>query len=266
MFSIVTVVLNGKSDIERTMSSVWSQGSPSLEYILIDGGSTDGTIDIIKKHKDKITRWISEPDRGISDAFNKGIRLARGEFVGILNSGDWYEPDTISHVAKALTKNAAVDVFCGAIQFWESNDPTLQCESQPESIHREMSVYHPTVFIRKSAYERFGLYDTRYRYAMDYELLLRFAQQGARFHAIPQKLSNMRLEGESFLHWREGLEEVRRARSIYFAPSNVWYYHRRAVLMNYVARFLKRAGLRGLYNAYWDTRQWSRNRRRRPQE
>src|SRR5687768_15692501 len=96
LVSIITIVFNGQKSIERAINSVLGQTYPNIEYIIIDGGSTDGTIDIIKKYQHKIAFWKSEPDNGIADAFNKGLSCAKGNIIGFVNADDWYNPDTIS--------------------------------------------------------------------------------------------------------------------------------------------------------------------------
>jgi glycosyltransferase involved in cell wall biosynthesis len=256
--SILTPVLNGWGKIERTIESVANQVSHRAEYIVIDGGSTDATPEILRANRGTVTSWISEPDQGINHAFNKGIQMAKGGLVGILNAGDWYEPGTLSLVADACGAHAEVDVFCGSIQFWEGGSPTLVCRSNPATIENETSIYHPTVFIRKSAYQRFGVYDESYRLAMDYELLLRFKKKGAKFLVLDKTLTNMPLDGVSSKHWYRGLQEVRRARSAYFPFYNVLCFHVLAVVKNLTARALKKIGLRSVYNAYWH---WRNSRR-----
>jgi len=254
LISVVTVVLNGRDKIEKTIGSVSSQDYKRVEYIVIDGGSTDGTLDILKKHEIQINRWISEPDKGISDAFNKGIHLAKGDLIGILNAGDWYEPDTLSSIAEAFRSHPDVDVFCGSIQLWEADSPALLCYSDPQLLDEETSVYHPTVFIKRASYLKYGIYDEGLRYAMDYELLLRFNRQGAKFLNLEKTLANMRLEGISYKNWYAGLKEVRDARSKYFGAANVATYHSLAVLKNLLAFALKKSGLGILYRAHWSFR------------
>ena len=102
LVSVITVCRNAATTVERTVRSVLAQSYKPLEYIIVDGGSTDGTLDIIRRNRRKIARIVSEPDRGISDAFNKGIRLSRGAYVHLLNADDWMEPDTISRGVEAL--------------------------------------------------------------------------------------------------------------------------------------------------------------------
>ena len=102
LVSVITVTYNAKSYLEQTIQSVFAQTYPHIEYIIIDGASTDGTLDIIKRHEKKIAFWVSEKDNGIYDAMNKGIRAANGELIGIINASDYYEPDTISEVVKHI--------------------------------------------------------------------------------------------------------------------------------------------------------------------
>jgi glycosyltransferase involved in cell wall biosynthesis len=255
LVTVITVVLNRKEQILRTCESVSGQGVRDAEYMIIDGGSTDGTLEAVKHLESNLNvMTISEPDNGISDAFNKGIRLAKGELIGILNAGDWYEPDALPKLLLARNSNPDVDVFCGAIGLWEKGKDPLVCQSDPQHIEKETSLYHPSVFVRRSAYLKYGLYDESYRYAMDYELLLRFKRSGAKFLAIPDTLANMSLDGISSKHWYKGLLEVKRARSKYFSAANVAYYHARAVAMNFVARTLKKAGLSSIYRSYRSAR------------
>lgn len=252
--TVITAVLNACGKIGRTIDSIRRQEYEGLQYIVVDGGSADGTLELLKANQKVVTSWTSEPDRGISDAFNKGVARSSGEIIGILNAGDWYEPEALSVVAGAAAEHPEVDVICGSIRLWENQLEPLQCYADPESLDFETSVYHPAVFIRKSAYRKFGDYDESCRFAMDYELLLRFKRRGAKFLSILDTLANMRLDGISSKHWYKGLAEVRKARSKYFSPANVAYGHARAVAMNLAARTLKRTGLSSVYRAYREDR------------
>ena len=252
--SVVTVSLNAEKQIAQTIASVLSQKDSAVEYVLIDGGSTDKTLEILKRHDARFDHLVSEPDQGVSQAFNKGISAARGEIVGILNAGDWYEPNTLRTVADVFKLNPDVDVVCGSLEFWDGDTPHLHCFSNPEGLDKETSVYHPTVFVRKSAYIKYGMFDESYRYAMDYELLLRFKRQGAKFLSLERTLANMSLDGLSYRNWYRGLKEVERARSQYYPPYNVAFFHLIAVFKNVVARFVARLGLRSMYQAYWKSR------------
>jgi glycosyltransferase involved in cell wall biosynthesis len=196
LVTIITPVRNAASTLGRTICSVLGQSYPNIEYIVVDGDSTDGTLDILHSFEHGIDYWHSEPDAGISDAFNKGIALATGDIIGILNADDWYEPDTVAVVVEAFSAGEA-DVVCGALQYWQGDRRGLVFYSDPENLPLESTVNHPTVFVKREVYLRHGLYCTQYKYAMDYDLLLRFYLGGVRFHVLTTVLANMQLGGAS---------------------------------------------------------------------
>jgi len=193
-FSIITVCFNSEKTIERTISSVLEQSYQHIEYIIVDGGSKDDTSDIIGKYRDEIDHVITEPDRGPFDAMNKGIRASSGKLIGILNSDDWYEPDTLEFIADAYAKSDARTVFHGLCKYIDGDT-----EGKILSYHHEVlpihSIAHPTCFIPAVLYEEFGLYDTSYKIASDYELLLRLYEAGVNFHRIERVLANFRSGG-----------------------------------------------------------------------
>lgn len=194
--SIITITFNSAKTLEETINSVIHQDYPNLEYLIIDGGSTDGTMEIVNKYKDSIAFSISEPDRGISDAFNKGIHYATGEIIGIINSDDILLDGALKAVAEHY--DSSVDVYSGNLLFW--NDITQETyESKPEmtfdKLKLQYGVAHPSRFIRKDAYERFGDYMVELRYNMDIELLCRFYKKGARFIHIDKCLAKFRMGG-----------------------------------------------------------------------
>ena len=156
--TVITITYNSAATLEETIRSVTMQDYPDLEYVIIDGGSTDGTLDIVRKYKDQIQVVVSEPDKGISDAFNKGIARATGEVVGIINSDDILLPGALQEVAGAY--DPQVDVYSGLILFWnEETDDTFA--SYPEvtfdRLRLQYNVAHPARFVRKDAYQRYGL-------------------------------------------------------------------------------------------------------------
>ena len=194
--SVITITYNSEATLEETILSVTSQGYPALEYVIIDGGSTDGTLDIIRKYQDRIQTVVSEPDRGISDAFNKGIAKATGEIVGIINSDDILLPGALQKVAENYQPQ--VDVYSGLILFWDvESDETFP--SYPDvtfdRLKLQYNVAHPARFIRRDAYERYGLYREDLRYMMDIELLCRFYKQGASFLLVDSALAKFRIGG-----------------------------------------------------------------------
>jgi len=254
LISIVTVALNHSEKIKKTVASVCNQSYNNIEYLVVDGGSRDGTVEMLESCSDTVDRWISEPDGGVSDAFNKGIALARGELIGLLNAGDSYEPEAVASIVSAYLASPGTDVFCGSIRLSEPQGLVVECLSSPARLDKETSVYHPTVFVRRSAYDKFGLFDLRYKYAMDYELLLRYKRSGAIFRVLNAHLANMELDGLSSVNWYHGLSEVRMARSVYFGALDVAYHHVRAIILNVLSRSLKRFGFSGVYRSYWHYR------------
>jgi glycosyltransferase involved in cell wall biosynthesis len=200
LVSIITVCYNSAKTIEQTIQSVLQQTYRNIEYILIDGVSNDGTLDIIKKYeavfiKEKKTfKYISEPDKGIYDAMNKGITLAQGKWIGIINSDDFYEKRTIELVSDCFISNPDIDIVHGNLNFI---DETGRCkiEKPKEDIsflRTTMIVFHPTIFIKKALYEKHGLFDLKYKLIADWELLLRFYDNQALFFHLDEILSNFR--------------------------------------------------------------------------
>jgi glycosyltransferase involved in cell wall biosynthesis len=194
--SVVTVVYNGEKYLEETIQSVLNQTYPNIEYIIIDGGSTDGTVDIIKKYEDKIDYWISEPDRGIYDAMNKGIRIASGEYIGILNADDWYEVDTLERVVYAISNNRDIDIFYGLIRFIKDNKE-FRIECQNHNFIFDKMIPHPTCFIKKDTYKKLNYYDISYKVASDYDFLIRAKISNYKFYQITEVLTNFRIGGIS---------------------------------------------------------------------
>lgn len=210
--SVITISYNSSKTIERTIQSVLNQNYENLEYIIIDGGSTDGTVDIIKKYVDRIAYWVSEPDKGISDAFNKGIKAATGDVIGIVNSDDQYMENTFEMVAASFEKD--VDVYRGSILIHDDINqaeyayaPSMKFGMLP--IH--VNVCHLPTFISKKAYEKYGNYSTDFKLAMDLDLLRRFYSKGARFKRIDAILGQFNVGGLSTQAGiKKGFEERRK--------------------------------------------------------
>ena len=202
--SIITVCYNSAKTIEKTIQSVLDQDYPNLEYIIIDGGSTDGTIDVINKYQKKISKYISEPDNGISDAFNKGLHLATGEIIGILNSDDWYEPDTLKTVSLELLNNTSYDYLVGSLRYWDKTGGSYIIN--PDKKYYKKIKYmmprlnHPASFFRKRVYTEIGLFNLNYLYAMDYDLFLRSFLAKKKPLFMNQVISNIALGGASDVH------------------------------------------------------------------
>lgn len=178
--TIITVSYNAFNTIESTINSVLSQDYNDIEYIIVDGSSSDGTKEIIQRYNDKITKWISEKDNGIYDAMNKGILLATGDVIGILNADDLYSSnDIISKIVNQFTKSNA-DALYGDLKYVLKNDISKTIRFWKSGEYTEGKFLngwmppHPTFFVKKSIYNQFGLYRTDMPSAADYELMLRF--------------------------------------------------------------------------------------------
>jgi glycosyltransferase involved in cell wall biosynthesis len=214
--SVVTVCWNSRNVIEETLQSVISQSYEPIEYLVIDGGSTDGTLDVIRARESALSTWISEADKGISDAFNKGIRRTSGDLVGLLNAGDAYQPRTLTRVAHAFRQDPDSDVFYGDIYMTDATGDPEYVRKAQKSLDASAFRYgmpaipHPSVFARRPLYEE-RLYDPRIEYAMDYEWLRDMAVRGCQFRYIEGPcLARMRLEGKSNDQYAETLKEVHR--------------------------------------------------------
>lgn len=251
IFSIITVTFNSKKYLPETIRSVLSQDGPDLEYILVDGGSTDGTLDIIRDHaaRDRRIRWISEPDEGIADAFNKGIRLATGEIVGIVNADDELAPGALRVVAREYLADSECDVFHGDMLRMQGDEPLFVVKPSPvdSRIWRQMPLNHPAAFVTRRGYGKVGGFDVHLRIAMDYDLVLRLYLAGCRFRYIPRVLAVMRYGGASDDRFLAGLQEVREitVRNGYpHCKATFWFFWKAA--KGYAKVILRKAGLHWL--------------------
>ena len=158
--SVITITYNSETVIEETIKSVVSQDYPNLEYIIIDGASKDGTLAVVEKYRDKIAKVVSEPDKGISDAFNKGVKHATGDIIGIINSDDVLLPGALSAVADAYEEE--IGVYRGNVFIWESESETriqaVPSMKFPLHTFKRYIVCHPGTFVAKWAYEKHGLF------------------------------------------------------------------------------------------------------------
>ena len=178
--SIITVVRNNRDFVRQTIDSVVSQDYPRVEYIVIDGGSDDGTLDIIKAYDGRLAKWVSEPDAGIADAFNKGLALSTGDYLLFLNSDDHLAaPNVVSRMAGAIEERQYPDLIYGDCELIERQSGrylyTASIEFSRRAFKMGGTLPHPSLFTQRSYFERHGLFDTSYRIAMDYEFLLRGA-------------------------------------------------------------------------------------------
>ncbi len=217
--SIITVVYNGADTLRECIESVLGQTHPNLEYLVVDGASTDDSPVIARQFGAKIAAIISEPDRGIYDAMNKGIAAATGEVVGFLNADDLYaHPNVIADVVTALQAEQT-DAAYGDLVYVERQDPERVVRTWTAGRYRLGQFRqgwmppHPTFFVKKRVYEAFGGFDLRLKSAADYELMLRFIHKnGIRLSYLPQVLVRMRTGGLSNASLRNRLRANREDR------------------------------------------------------
>ena len=202
-FSLLTPTYNSAATLDDTLRSIQAQDYPHIEHILVDGGSTDATLAIAARYP-HLQRIISEPDQGLYDAMNKGIRMATGEVIGILNSDDFYaNPQVLSQVADLLQSTGA-DALYGDLEYVDAVDTQRvvrrwkACPFQRHLFLRGWMPPHPTFFVRREVYAQFGLFNTRLRYSADYELMLRFLyHHQVPVCYLPEVLVRMRTGGVS---------------------------------------------------------------------
>ena len=199
-FSITTISFNSENTISETLKSVKNQSFKDYEYLLIDGESIDGTLSIAKE-QDHISKIVSEADKGIYDALNKGIKNSTGEIIGILNSDDtFYDENSLQYIADAFDKDT--DCVFGDLIYTDKNEKVKRVWKgsafKKGAFKKGWMPAHPTFYCRRSVYEKYGLYDDSFKIAGDFELMLRFLEKhNIRSKYIPKTLVNMKVGGAS---------------------------------------------------------------------
>ena len=201
--SLITVVYNGETYLEDCFQSVFAQTHPDVEYMVIDGGSTDGTLKIIEQHKNQISYFVSEPDRGLYDAINKGIAKATGDIVGILNADDTLaSPEILAQVAAAFAEEEG-DAIYGDLHYVHPTSAKIirkwkSKQARRSDIEKGWMPAHPTLYLKRTLFEKHGNYALDLGTAADYELILRFLyKNNLKAHYLPQLMVNMRTGGVS---------------------------------------------------------------------
>jgi len=213
LVSIVTFVRNGGDTIEQTIRSVRKQTYPNVEYIVTDGASTDGTVEILQAQEHVIDCWLSEPDCGATDALNKAIAYSTGDYVFMLSSNDWIPPDFIENGVQALQRSNADFVF-GDVLVYEGD--TMQCYAWSDPDYATKISWLPSMapgaaILRRKLFEQLGLFDLRYKFASDVEWMVRLHASGGQGVHDNKLVLNYRRGGISETHYLNGLLEVRRA-------------------------------------------------------
>jgi len=236
-FSIITPTLNSEKTIEATVRSVISQRFSSLEYIIIDGLSTDTTIYKIQEIEKKLI-IVQEKDLGIFDAMNKGISSSHGQVIGIINSDDWYLPGTFERVREEFDSTGA-DVVVGGVDIFKEQIFVSSRIHHPNELNFHM-LSHPAVFVRSSVYKDIGTFNLEYKIAADYDFLLRAYNSGHRFSSIDQSLAGYSLDGFSDSP-RNRIRSILETESIRFRNSIVSKNRAKANFLEFSAKtILKR--------------------------
>ncbi len=200
LVSIITVVYNGEQHLRQTIESVINQTYKNAEYIIIDGGSTDGTVNLIKEYSNHISHWISEPDKGLYDAMNKGIKIASGELIGMINSDDWYELDAIEVIVDAYLKHTDKDIFHADRYDIDQQGYQKIRKFNPSKyklMYYDMTYNHPSMFVTRREYLK-HLYNTELEVISDYQFTLEaFLDNPNKFHYIEKPIVSYRLDGIS---------------------------------------------------------------------
>lgn len=228
--SVITVCFNAVNTIADTLESVATQTQPDIEHIVVDGASTDGTLEVVKRYK-HVFKMISEPDQGIYDAMNKGLRLATGDVIGFLNADDVYADKRVLERVSAILVQEKLDALFGDVEFVDADNldrPLRRYRSErfrPDRIAWGWMPAHPTLFLRRQVFERFGPFRTDYKIAGDFEMVARIFHGGTlRYRYVPEVLVRMRTGGVSTGGWRNTLllnQEVLRACRENGIPTNM---------------------------------------------
>ncbi|HSV36419.1 MAG TPA: glycosyltransferase family 2 protein [Ramlibacter sp.] len=202
--SVITAVFNRAATIGEALRSVHEQTWPTVEHIVIDAGSTDGTLSVLKQHQSQIAKLVSEPDNGVYDALNKGIARASGDVVGFMHADDVFASSRSLEKVAAAFDDPSVEAVYGDLVYVKKHDATRVVrywragQYQRDQLAHGWMPPHPTFYVRRSVYERFGAFDTRYRIAADYENMLRILWGGGvRTAYVPEVLVRMRSGGIS---------------------------------------------------------------------
>ena len=209
LVSIITVCLNSEKTIERTINSVLNQTYDNIEYVVIDGISTDNTLNIIEKYRHVLgnrLKLISEKDNGIYDAMNKGISYCSGELIGICNSDDWLEPNAIEEIVKVYDPIEPYQILYGAVRDWYGDKEASIVRNHHNSLEHRKVLEHPGCFVTKKLYEDHGLYNTYFFIGADYEFMMReYYKYHSKYVPVDAIVSNFSLGGASYgyeTHWQ----------------------------------------------------------------
>jgi glycosyltransferase involved in cell wall biosynthesis len=197
LISIITAVRNGACTVEQTIQSVLNQTYDNIEYIIIDGASTDGTLEVIRDYDSRIAYWRSEPDQGLYDAMNKGIAASTGELINLLNADDYLELEAVERVVQTYRGLGKPGIVYGHAYALDDRYGVRARMLSSRSFWLGMSINHQTMFVHRDIYRTIGVYSGNFRFAADYDFLLRCFSHPTDFHMIPECLVSFRNSGIS---------------------------------------------------------------------
>lgn len=209
--SIITVCFNSADTLEKAIKSVIDQDYSDKEYIIVDGGSTDGTVDVIKRYEKHITKWISEPDKGIFDAMNKGISMATGDVIAFLNSDDWYMDSVLSVIGSTFMENDCDCVCCDNFVVTKNGDTKYYDASgfSVEDMYKQMIYYHSAIFAKKKLFHKQNNFNLGYKIAADYDWMLRNVVKGSKIFYLHKPIFTFCYGGVSSVNEVECAREAR---------------------------------------------------------
>lgn len=255
--TVITVSYNSATTIVKTIESLRDQSDQQFEYIIIDGGSTDGTLDIIKEYDEEINFWLSESDKGMYDAMNKGINYARGNYIAFINSDDVYLPNTVSEVLKAFKENDT-DLVYGNIQKMREINGTLYFRKEKPNLQlmpETMGVFHPATFAKKSVYLKIGNFDLQYKLAADYDWMLRAYLNSFKWYYLDMILAGFLIGGVSnmsCLSYKEAVQIQEFHKTGHSENMNALYLlcQKKMRRQQIIAKFVKLPIIKSLYTNY----------------
>ena len=255
LVSIITASLNSEKTIEQTIQSVLNQTYKNIQYIIIDGLSTDRTNDVVAKYRKEIDIHISEKDNGLYHAFNKGISLAKGEIIGILNSDDFYDTNSIDKVVSAYETYGDKKIYFGNMGLIDEKSNLTGTRIINHNSYFFMrsgqSIPHPTVFVPKKIYTKFGVFDTSYKIAADYDLLFRYLfVNKIKYIYIESTLTFFRVGGVSSNFFPLAFENYKIRVNNNFSKIVSALYLLKSILFHVFSLTLKKIGLLVLVNFY----------------
>lgn len=257
--SVITICYNSEETIERTIKSVLGQTYTDFEYIIVDGGSKDSTLDIVQKYEPLFEgrmKWKSEPDKGIYDAMNKGIQRSSGDIIGIVNSDDWLEPTAMESIAKVAGSVDYVNaLICGSMKF-HYNDGRVQlfCTDEQKfnvgikNYSFNYGAYHPAIWVGKKVYENVGMFDTNYRTAADIDFIYRCYLANSKFYFTKDVVSNMSDGGISnHINWKYFISDKKYYVKKYrYSRVGGWLYIAKICTLAFIRQYVPS----GLFKAY----------------